>query len=143
VAINLREFDSANEIVKTVDHEITETKNILNGYLRRLEDIRELAEKSKKIREIISKFAGKRTAFETGEVSIGGMSVILDAKIFHEQAAIEEVVRSHQERLAELQRIREGLKWTDQIGDAEGIKFTVLEKDGVPKKILVRFMPEF
>jgi hypothetical protein len=142
MVVDLREFDSATEIVKAVDHEITETKNTLNGHLRRLEDIRALAEKSKRIREIVSKIAGKRTIIESGEVSIGGIGLILDAKSAHELVAIEEVVRSQQEKLVALQRAREGLKWTDQIGETEGVKFLVLEKDGVPVKILLRFMSE-
>jgi hypothetical protein len=142
MVVNLREFDSATEIVKAVDHEIIETKNTLNGYLRRLEGIRALAEKSKRIRDIVSKIAGKRTIVESGEVSIGGISLILDAKSVHELAAIEEVIRSQQEKIVALQRAREGLKWADQIGETEGVKFLVLEKDGVPVKILLRFMSE-
>lgn len=141
MVVNLKEFDSATEIVKAVDHEITETKNTLNGHLRRLEGIRALAEKSKRIREIVSKIAGKRTIIES-EVSIGGIGLILDAKSVHELAAIEEVARSQQEKLVALQRAREGLKWADQIGETEGFKFLVLEKDGVPVKILLRFMSE-
>jgi len=142
MVVNLKEYDSATEIVKTVDHEITETKNTLNGYLRRLEDIRTLAEKSKKIREIVSRFAGKKAIAESAEVSISGINLNLDAKAIHELAAIEEVVRSQQEKLVALQRTREGLKWADQIGETEGIKFLVLEKDGVPEKILLRFVSE-
>jgi len=142
MVVSLKEFDSATEIVKEVDHEITETKNALNGYLRRLENIRALAEQSKKIREMVSKFAGKKAIVESGEVSISGVNLILDAKSIHELAAIEEVVRSQQEKLIALQRVREGLKWADQIGETEGIKFLVLEKDGVPIKILLHFISE-
>jgi hypothetical protein len=142
MVVSLKEFDSATEIVKAVDCEITETKNILNGYLRKLEDIRALAEKSKKIREIVSRFAGKRALAESAEVSVSGINLVLDAKAVHDLAAIEEVVRSQQEKLVSLQRVREGLKWTDQIGDTQGVRFLVLEKNGVPEKILFRFMSE-
>jgi len=142
VVVSLKEFGSATEIVKAVDHEIIETKNTLNGYLRRLEDIRALAEKSKKIREIVFKFAGKKAIAESAEVSISGMSLNLDAKVIHELAALEEVVGSQQEKFTALQRVREGLKWADQIGETEGVKFLVLEKNGVPEKILLRFVSE-
>jgi hypothetical protein len=141
MAVSLKEFDSAIEIVKALDSKIREIRNNLNGYLRRLEDMRPLAEKSRRIRELVSRFAGKRATVES-EVSISGIGLILDAKLVHEQAAIEEAVRSQQEKLVELQKIREGLKWADQIGETEGIKFLVLEKDGVPEKILFRFMSE-
>jgi len=52
--------------------------------------------------------------------------------------AIEEVVRSQQERLLVLQKAREALKWVDQIGDTEGLKYLVLENDGVPERILFK-----
>jgi len=142
MAINLKEFGSAIEIVKAVDQKITETKNALNGYLRQLEEVRALAEKSKKIREIVSKFAGKKAIVESAEVSISGINLILEAKALHELAAIEEVIKSQQEKLVALQRAREGLKWADQIGETEGIKFVVLERNGVPEKILLRFVSE-
>lgn len=142
MVVSLKEFDSAIEIVKAMDNEIAETKNTLSGYLRRLEDIRALAEKSKRIREIISKVAGRRAIIESGEVSIGGIGLILNAKSVHELTAIEEAVRSQQEKLVALQRAREGLKWADQIGETEGVKFLVLEKNGVPEKILLRFVSE-
>jgi hypothetical protein len=107
--------------------------------LRRLDDIRALAEKSKKIREVVMKLAGKKAASESlGEISIGSLSLVLDANPFHELTAIEEVVRSHQERLLVLQKAREALKWLDQLGDTEGLKYVVVESDGVPERILFK-----
>jgi hypothetical protein len=63
---------------------------------------------------------------------------VLDANPFHELTAIEEVVRSQQDKLLFLQKSREALKWLDQIGETEGIKYLVLEKDGVPERILLK-----
>jgi hypothetical protein len=62
----------------------------------------------------------------------------LDANPFHELTAIEEVVRSHQERLLILQKTREALKWLDQLGDTEGLKYLVVENNGVPERILFK-----
>lgn len=141
MATNLKEYDSAIETVKSLEHEITETKNTLNGYLRQFEDVRALAEKSKKIRELFSKYTGRRIVTE-GEVSVSGINLVLEAKAIHELTALEEVVRSQQERLIGLQKARESLRWVDQIGETEGVRFLVLEKDGIPKKILIRFISE-
>ena len=63
---------------------------------------------------------------------------MLDANPFHELTIIEEAVRSQQEKLLFLQKSREALKWLDQIGETEGIKYLVLEKDGVPERILLK-----
>jgi hypothetical protein len=111
----------------------------LGEYLRRLDEIRALAEKSKKIREVVMKLAGKKAAAESlGEITVGSLSIVLDANPFHELTAIEQVVRSYQERLLVLQKAREALKWLDQLGDTEGLKYIVVENDGVPERILFK-----
>ncbi len=47
-------------------------------------------------------------------------------------------MRSHQERLLVLQKAREALKWLDQLGDTEGLKYLVVENAGVPERILFK-----
>jgi len=139
MVVEIKEYGSAEEIAETMDKEIADTKSTLGEYLRRLDDIRALAEKSKKIHEVVMKLAGKKAAAEgLGEISIGNLSLILDANPFHELTAIEQVVRSQQERLLVLQKAREALKWLDQLGDTEGLKYMVLQSDGVPERILFR-----
>jgi hypothetical protein len=139
MVVELKEYDSAVEIAKHMDEEIARTKSVLGEYLRRLDEIRTLAERSKKIREVVFKLAGKKTAQNSlGEITVGDLSVVLDANPFHELTAIEEVVRSQQNRLLVLQKAREALNWVDQIGDTEGLKYLVLESDGVPERILLK-----
>jgi len=139
MVVDLKEYDSAVDIARNIDEEIARTKSVLGEYLRRLDEIRTLAERSKKIREVVFKLAGKKAAQNTlGEIAVGDLSVILDANPFHELTAIEEVVRSQQDRLLVLQKAREALNWVDQIGDTEGLKYLVLESDGVPERILLK-----
>lgn len=139
MVVELKEYESATEIAKTLDNEIARTKSMLGEYLRRLDEIRALAERSKKIRDVVFKLAGKKAAQNTlGEITVGNLNVVLDANPFHELTAIEEAVRSQQERLLVLQKAREALKWVDQIEDTEGLKYLVLESDGVPEKILLK-----
>jgi Mg/Co/Ni transporter MgtE len=139
MVVKIKEYASAEEIAEILEKEISETKSTLGEYLRRLDDIRALAEKSKKIREVVLKLAGKKAVGESlGEITIGNLSIVLDANPFHELTAIEEVVRSHQERLLILQKAREALKWLDQLGDTEGLKYLVVENDGVPERILFK-----
>jgi len=139
MVVELKEYDSAVDIAKNIDAEIARTKSVLGEYLRRLDEIRTLAERSKKIREVVFKLAGKKAAQNTlGEIAVGDLNVVLDANPFHELTAIEEVVRSQQDRLLVLQKAREALNWVDQIGDTEGLKYLVLESDGVPERILLK-----
>ncbi len=112
---------------------------MLGDYLRRLDDIRALAEKSKKLREVVMKLAGKKFTQESmGELTIGSLNIVLETTPFHELSAIEQVVRSYQDRLLTLQKAREALKWLDQLGDTEGLKFVVVENDGIPERILFK-----
>ncbi|MDH5437290.1 MAG: hypothetical protein OEX76_00125 [Candidatus Bathyarchaeota archaeon] len=139
MVVELKEYESAADISRTIDDEIARTKSVLGEYLRRLDEIRSLAERSKKIREVVYKLAGQKTAQNTlGEITVGDLDVVLDANPFHELTCIEEVVRSQQDRLLVLQKAREALKWVDQIGDTEGVKYLVLENNGVPEKILLK-----
>ena len=120
MVVELKEYESANEIAKTLDSEVSRTKSMLGEYLRRLDEIRALAERSKKIRDVVFKLAGKKAGQQNlGEITVGNLNVVLDANPFHELTAIEEAVRSQQERLLVLQKAREALKWVDQIEDTE------------------------
>ena len=139
MTVKIVEFGSAEEIEETLDKEISETKSTLGAYLRRLDDIRSLAEKSKKIREVVMKLAGKRGDPESlGEVKVGDLNVVLDATPLDELSAIEAVVRSHQERLLQLQKAREALKPLDELGDTDGMQILVVETDGIPGRILLK-----
>ena len=139
MVVELKEYESATDIAESIDSEISRTKSVLGEYLRRLDEIRALAERSKKVRDVVLKLAGKKAnKEELGEISVGGLKVVLDANPFHELTSIEEVVRSQQDRLLVLQKSREALKWIDQVGDTDGLKYLVLEKDGIPEKVLFK-----
>jgi len=139
MVVQIQEYTSAQAIAEALDRQLAETKSVLGEYLRKLDEIRMLAEKSKKIREVVMKLAGKKPANDNlGEITVGTLNIVLDANPFHELTAIESVVRSHQERLLVLQKSREALKWLDQLGDTEGLKYLVLEDEGIPERILFK-----
>jgi predicted transcriptional regulator len=136
----IKTYNSVEEIAETIDKEIAYTKSALDHYLSKLDAIRTLAEKSKKIREIVNKLAGKKTGHSEnlGEIEVEGLKIILDANASHESTAIEDAVKSYQEYLLALQNAREALKPLNQLGDTEGLKFMVLETRGVPERILLK-----
>ncbi len=139
MVIEIKEYESAQQLAECLDKQIGDTKSTLGEYLRRLDDIRTLAEKSKKIREVVMKLAGKKTTNDSlGEITVGSLNIVLDANPFHELTAIEQVVRSFQERLLVLQKAREALKWLDQLGDTEGLRYLVVENEDVPERILFK-----
>jgi hypothetical protein len=138
MSVQIREYESAEAIAQNLDKKIDETKNSLSGYIQKLEEIQSVAEKSKRIREVMLKLAGKKATEENiGEIKIGALSIVLEANPVHEMEAIEKVVQSKQERLLTLQKAREDLKWLDQLGDTEGVTYTVVENEDIPEKILL------
>jgi hypothetical protein len=135
----IKEYSSTQAIAEAYDKQLSETKSILGENLRKLDEIRSMAEKSKKIREAVIRLSGKKpTAESQNEITIGGLEIILDANPMHELTAIEMTVRSYQEHLSVLQKVREALKWLEQLGDTEGLKLKVVEDDGIPKRILFK-----
>jgi hypothetical protein len=140
MVVQIQEYNSAQAIAEALDEELSKTKSVLGEYLRRLDEVRMLAEKSKKIREVVMKLAGKKNGSNDNpsEITVGTLNIVLDANAYHELTAIESVVRSHQERLLVLQKVREALKWMDQLGDTEGLKYLVVEDDGIPERILFK-----
>lgn len=139
MVVEIKEFSSTDEIEEALDKEISETKSNLGAYLRRLDEIRTLAEKTKKVRQVVMKLAGKKDATESlGEVNVGNVNVVLDATALDELSALESVVRSHQERLLKVQKAREALKPLDDFGETDGVTFLVVETDGVPERILLK-----
>ena len=139
MVIQVKEYSSTQEITEGLDQQLTKTKTTLGENLRRLDEFRTIAEKSKKIREVVMKLSGKKPIAENqNEISIGGLEIVLDSNPLHELAAIEVTVRSYQEHLNVLQKVRESLKWLEQLGDTEGLKFQVVEDDGIPKRILFK-----
>jgi uncharacterized membrane protein YheB (UPF0754 family) len=135
----IKEYTSAQAIAEDLDKQLSETKSILGEHLRKLDEIRTLAEKSKKVREVVLRLAGKKVSTDnSSEITVGTLNIVLDANPFHELTAIELVVRSFQERLLVLQKTREALKWLDQLGDTEGLKYLVVEDEGIPTRILFK-----
>ena len=139
MVVQIKEYTSTEAVAEALDKELSETKSVLGEYLRRLDDVRTLAESSKKIREVVTKLTGKKPITENqGEITLGTLNIILDANPLDELTAIESVVRSHQERLMALQNVREALKWLDQLGNTIGLKFLLLEDKGIPQRILFK-----
>lgn len=139
VIVKIKEFSSVEQIEKALDKEISEIKSNLSKYLQRSDEIRTLAEKQKKVREVIMKLAGKKvSAKNLGEIDMHGINVVLDADLLDELTALESVVSSHQKHLKKIQEARRDLKPLDEVGDTEGVKFLVVESDGTPERILFK-----
>jgi hypothetical protein len=137
--VTIKEYSSAVEIVEKIDKDIVETKSALGQYLRQIDDARYAAEKIERLHDVVAKATGKKLPKENpNQLEVNGLEIILDATPLHELAAIETVVRNSQQRLTSLQKAKESLGSLDSLCEAEGLKFLVLEKEGIPEQILLR-----
>ncbi len=137
--VGIREYGSAVEIAEKLDREIAATKTALGEYLRQLDDVRSVAEKSKRLHDVVAKVSGKKQQKEKpDQIEVGGLEIVLDATPLHELEAIESVVRSHQQRLLALQKAKQALEPLDPLGDTKGLRYIVLEKQGIPEQIMLK-----
>jgi hypothetical protein len=137
--VGINEYNSAQEIAEKISKEIAETKSALGEHLRSLDDRRAVAEKAQRLHDVVAKLANKKEIKESpNQIDVNGLEIVLDATALNELAAIENVVQSHQQRLIALQKASEALKTLDQVGDAEGIRYLALEREGIPERILLK-----
>ena len=136
----IKKYNSVEEIAESLDEKISQTKSNLGELLRKLDEIRKLAETSQKIREIVMKSSGKKNEVNEGlgEIEVGNIKIVLDANPSQQMTAIESAVKSHQERLLVLQQARQGLKPLEQLGSTEGLEFIVLEKQMLPELVMLK-----
>lgn len=135
----IKEFASNKEIAETLDKDISDTKSMLGKYLSRLDGVREKAQNLKRLRSTLAKVVGKKAFKESiGEINIEDITIVLDASPLDELNALETVVRSYQERLSSLKNARESLESFNELGDADGMKFLLVEANGVPETVLLK-----
>lgn len=137
--IGIKEYNSAMQIAEKINKEIASTKSVLGEYLRQLDDVRSVAEKSKMLHAVVAKATGKKQSVEKSEqIDVNGLEIVLDATPLHELTAIESVVRSHQQRLITLQKVKEALEPLGPLNGTEGMRILVLERDGIPEQIMIK-----
>jgi len=137
--VTIKEYSSAMKITEKIDKEIDETKTALGQYIRQLEDTKYAAEQLDRLHNVVAKATGKKIPKENpNQLEVNGLEIILNATPLHELAAIETVVRNRQERLLSLQKVKESLGSLDSLCETEGLKYLVLEREGIPEQILLR-----
>jgi hypothetical protein len=134
----IKDYSSFSQLTEMINREISQSKSKLGEYLLQIDKKKTIAEKSRKIRAAVYKLTEKKQNNEAqGEFEINGLQIVLNATPRHEIEALESVVKSQQDRLQFLQNTKTSLKEFDQLGEIQGINFFVVERYGVPERILL------
>ena len=134
----IKDYSSFLQLSEKINTEISQTKNKLGEYLLQIDNKKILAEKSQKILNIVSKMTGKpHCKGNQDELLIDGLQIVLDATPRHELEVLENVVKSQQDRLLHLQKTKKAINELNQLSEVQGINFFVVEKHGIPEKILL------
>jgi hypothetical protein len=136
--VAIKDYSSFSQLTEMINKEISQSKSKLGEYLLQIDKKKIIAEKSRKIRSTVYKLTEKKPNKEAqGVFKINGLQIVLDATPRHEIEALESVVKSYQDRLQFLQKAKTSLKEFEQLSDIQGVNFFVVEKYGIPEKILL------
>ena len=140
---DLKSFGSVSELNSFIDREISELKAQLGEHLRRLEAVKAKAETLVKFENLLSELAkaarrgGAMSVAEEKEFEIGAMKIVVNPSPKQELEILIATVRSLQERIMLLERIKKSLEQLARIQDIE-IKLEVLFENEIPTKVFIR-----
>jgi prefoldin subunit 5 len=141
--MELKTYKSVSDLIKELDDEVNRIKTVLGEYLRRLDESRAKVEKIKKAQEAIAKLTGGRGAqspvkpVSSQTIDLMGLKVIINVSPDEEAEALEESVRTLQDKLNVLQRVRKALEPLTTL-DEGGTAITAVMSDNVPTRLLLK-----
>jgi len=134
----LKVFNTVSEFIKAIDDQIAKLRSDLGSYLRDLDNIRAKAERLLKLEETLKKVGvRKEKIIETKELSLGGISIVINPTPLHDLKILEDIVKGVQDKLMVLENIRKNIEPLRALEDVEA-KVEAYFKDGVPTKLLIR-----
>lgn len=141
MATGIREFSSAQELLRFIDLQLTDLRKTLGELLRIIEELRAKSELDKKIRELVMKLGAKREAVQSERQDIikleEGMELIINPPPSVELRYLEDLAESINKKIAKLQTARKGVEKLAEIGLEA--KLEVILVDDVPTSIIIRF----
>ncbi|MCP8307300.1 MAG: hypothetical protein H3Z53_00615 [archaeon] len=141
-SLELRMFNTPDELKKSLDDEIGRIRTLLGDYLRRLEETRIKTDRLKKAQEAIIKFAGEKQipSLEGREIELSGLKVFVNPNLRQETDMLEDIVKTLQDKLNTIQKIRKALE--PLTGFEEGIvTIAAVMSDNIPTKLMIHLKP--
>ncbi len=134
--LDIKKYSSVGDLVKELDAEITRLKGELGELLRRLESAKAKAEVLVKLENLLSTAAGGGKLGGT-EIPLGQAKAIINPTPKQEFDILVDVVRSLQNRIIALERVRKDMDPLVRLGDLD-LTLEVIYENGIPSRILVK-----
>jgi len=134
--IDIVKYNSVSDFFKDLDTKIVELRSQLGELLRRLENAKAKAEVLVKLESLLAETAAGGKLGGT-EISLGQAKAIINPTPKQEFDILVDVVRSIQNRIVALERIRKDVEPLSKLGELD-LTLEVVYENGLPTKILVK-----
>ncbi len=138
MAMDLLTFKSLADFIKYIESLIESTRQQLSEHLRRYDEIKTRAERIRNIEEVFSKILGTKPE-AVNEIDLKGLKIIIGARPTDEERVLSEVIKSLQDRLNVLMRIRKLIEpLARSLGEMSGMIIMVETMNAIPIKVLLK-----
>ncbi len=134
--LDVKRYSSVGDFLKELDAEITRLKGELGELLRRLDSAKAKAEVLVKLENLLSSTTGGGKLGGT-EIPLGQAKAIINPTPKQEFDILVDIVRSLQNRIVALERVRKDMEPLVKLGDLD-LTLEVIYENGIPSKILVK-----
>ncbi len=134
--VDIVKYNSVGEFFKHLDSKIVELRSQLGELLRRLENAKAKAEVLVKLESLLAEAAAGGKLGGT-EISLGQAKAIINPTPKQEFDILVDVVRSIQNRIVALERVRKDVEPLSRLGELD-LTLEVVYENGLPTKILIR-----
>ena len=143
MSTGIREFSSAQELLRFIDAQLTDLRKTLGDLLRVIEELRAKSELDKRIRELLLRLskqgAGESSAENKPEiVKLGdSLELVINPSPSVELRYLEDLAETINKKIAKLQAARKGVEQLAEIGLEA--KLNVILVDDVPTTVFIKF----
>ena len=134
--VDIVTFSSVSDFFKDLDTKLVEMRSKLGALLRRLEDAKAKAEVLVRLESLLAE-AARGAKIGGTEINLGSAKAIINPTPKQEFDLLVDVVRSLQNRIVALERIRKEVEPLSKLGDLE-LTLEVVYENGLPTRILIR-----
>lgn len=134
--MEIREFNSIDELCRHLDQQIDSLRKQLGELLRAIEESRIRAEQERKLKTLLAKLTGGNVPQTSSVVELGNIKLYINPSAENEITLLEQAAEAINSKMMTLQAIRKDLEAL--AGTDISATLRVIMIDGVPRAIIVK-----